>query len=31
MYGYILSWFFLYIYPINLLTVYLEKKWAVKG
>lgn len=30
-YGYILIWFFLYVYPISVLTVRLERKWAIKG
>ncbi|TXL81571.1 amino acid ABC transporter permease [Vineibacter terrae] len=31
MYAYILVWFFLYIYPISVATVRLERKWSVKG
>lgn len=31
MYGYILIFFFLYIYPISRMTIYLERKWTVKG
>lgn len=30
MYGYILVWFFIYIYPISRLTLWLERKWAIK-
>lgn len=31
MYGYILIWFFVYIYPISRLTAWLERRWAVRG
>ncbi|MEO8278474.1 MAG: amino acid ABC transporter permease [Ideonella sp.] len=30
MYGYVLVWFFIYVYPIGRLTAWLERKWAVK-
>lgn len=30
MYGYVLVWFFIYVYPIGRLTTWLERKWAVK-
>ncbi|MET4575007.1 amino acid ABC transporter permease [Ottowia thiooxydans] len=30
MYGYILVWFFIYIFPISRLTLWLERKWAFK-